>query len=66
MDALADLSDDDYSFVYEMLQAYGEIFIIDGTSEAARVKGEKEYEVILDLLDEMESDFVMDEEDEDD
>lgn len=66
VDSLDDLSDDDYSFVYEMLQAYAEVFIIDGTSEAARVKGEKEYEVILDLLDEMESDFVMDEEDEDD
>ena len=66
VDSLDDLSDDDYSFVYEMLQAHAEVFIIDGTSEAARVKGEKEYEVILDLLDEMESDFVMDEEDEDD
>ena len=66
VDSLDDLSDDDYSFVYEMLQAYAEVFIIVGTSEAARIKGEKEYEAILDLLDEMESDFVMDEEDEDD
>ena len=52
------LDEEDYAFVYECLNEYAEIFIVDGTDERMRLQGEQRFEQLVDLLTVLEADYV--------
>ena len=55
---LKNLDEEDYAFVYECLNEYAEIFIVDGTDERMRLQGEQRFEQLVDLLTVLEADYV--------
>lgn len=59
VDDLKKLDEAEYAFVYEMLNEYAEIFVIDGTSGAEKMRqDEKVFEQLMDLLGRLESSYV--------
>ncbi|MBQ5999020.1 MAG: hypothetical protein IJL70_06065 [Treponema sp.] len=61
IESLNDLDDEDYAFVYECLQSYAESFIIDGRNEETKKASEEEYNQLMEIISEMEADFMYDE-----
>lgn len=71
IDSLNALDEEDYAFMYEMLDSYADVFIVDGRTQETLQKDTKIYEQLRDILDILEKNYVpqdydYDEEDEDD
>lgn len=68
---LHSLDQEDYAFMFEMLQNYSEVFIVDGTGSEEKLEQDcAEFEQLMDIIEELEKDYVpqdyeYDEEDED-
>ena len=45
-----DLDEDEFSFIVECLQDYADNFVIDGTDDQKRQRGEAEYSQLTDIL----------------
>ena len=70
--SLHKLDEEDYAFMFEMLNSYAEVFIIDGTKDEEKLEHDNlEFQMLMDIIEELEKDYVpqdyeYDEEDEDD
>lgn len=58
LESLNSLDEEDYAFMYEMLNSYAENFIVDGRSPETLVHDEKIYGQLMDILSVMEKNYV--------
>lgn len=71
VESLSELDEEDYAFMFEMLSAYEEIFIVDGREPSKLKQDTKTHEQLARLIEKLEENYVpqdyeFDEEDEDD
>lgn len=68
---LHSLDEEDYAFMFEMLQSFAEVFIVDGSGTEEKFEQDyEEFGLLMNILEELEADYVpqdfeYDEEDED-
>ncbi len=70
LESMNALDEEDYAFMYEMLDSYAENFIVDGRNPETLQKDTETYEQLMDILAVLEKNYVPqyynpDEEDED-
>lgn len=58
LESLYSLDEEDYAFMYEMLNSYTENFIVDGRSPETLERDEKIYGQLMDILSVMEKNYV--------
>lgn len=58
LESLNSLDEEDYAFMYEMLNSYAENFIVDGRSPETLERDEKIYGQLMDILSVMEKNYV--------
>lgn len=58
LESLNSLDEEDYAFMYEMLNSYAENFIVDGRSTETLEHDEKIYGQLMDILSVMEKNYV--------
>lgn len=58
LESLNSLDEEDYAFMYEMLNSYAENFIVDGRSPETLEHDEKIYGQLMDILSVMEKNYV--------
>ncbi len=58
LESLNSLDEEDYAFMYEMLNSYAENFIVDGRSPETLEHDEKTYGQLMDILSVMEKNYV--------
>lgn len=52
------LDEEDYAFMYEMLNSYAEIFIVDGRTQVSLKKDSEIFEQLMDILSLLEKNYV--------
>lgn len=58
IDSLNALDEEDYAFMYEMLNSYAEIFVVDGRSPESLEKDSEIFEQLMDILSLLEKNYV--------
>ncbi len=52
------LDEEDYAFMYEMLNSYAEIFVVDGRTQESLKKDSEIFEQLMDILSLLEKNYV--------
>ncbi len=58
INSLNALDEEDYAFMYEMLNSYAEIFIVDGRTQESLKKDSEIFEQLMDILSLLEKNYV--------
>lgn len=58
IDSLNALDEEDYAFMYEMLNSYAEIFVVDGRTPESLEKDSEIFEQLMDILSLLEKNYV--------
>ncbi len=58
LESLNALDEEDYAFMYEMLNSYAENFIVDGRSPESLEHDKKIYDQLMDILSVLEKNYV--------
>ncbi len=58
LESMNNLDEEDYAFMYEMLNSYAENFIVDGRNPETLKKDTEIYEQLMDILSVLEKNYV--------